>query len=123
MTTGSTGAEFVAALAAKDERRLRAVLAPDVDFKGLTPSRFWEAGAADEVIAILLGSWFEETDHIEAVLDVQDGTPVTDVERVGYRFAITSPQGKEVVEQQAYYRASEGRLTHLRVVCSGFQPR
>jgi hypothetical protein len=37
------GEDFVAALSARSGDQLRAVLAPDVDFKGLTPGRFWEA--------------------------------------------------------------------------------
>jgi hypothetical protein len=37
------GSRFVAALAAKDTDRLVALFASDVDFRGLTPRRFWEA--------------------------------------------------------------------------------
>ena len=44
------GSQFVAALAAKDTDRLVALFAPNVDFRAMTPGRFWgglpsEAGA------------------------------------------------------------------------------
>jgi hypothetical protein len=36
------GSRFVAALAAKDTNRLVALFASEVDFRGMTPRRFWE---------------------------------------------------------------------------------
>ena len=42
-TTTTLGTQFVDALAARDRERLRALLHPQVDFRGLTPNRFWEA--------------------------------------------------------------------------------
>ena len=32
-----------------------------------------------------------------------------------------TPDGDFTVEQQAYYRTEEGRIVHLRVLCSGFR--
>ena len=40
---GSLGPRFVAALAAKDHAELASLLHPGVDFRGMTPGRFWEA--------------------------------------------------------------------------------
>jgi hypothetical protein len=37
------GMALAKALATKDYRGLRALLSPDIDFRGLTPSRNWEA--------------------------------------------------------------------------------
>lgn len=31
--------------------------------------------------------------------------------------------GAHVAEQQAYHRSVDGRITYLRVLCSGFRPR
>ena len=53
----TAGSRFVAAIAARDVDGLRAVLAPDVDFKGLTPSRAWEASDPDAVVDAVFGHW------------------------------------------------------------------
>ena len=47
------------------------MLAPDVDFRALTPNRTWEASDADAVVEIILGSWLEPKDEVEELLDVQ----------------------------------------------------
>jgi hypothetical protein len=41
---------------------------------------------------------------------------------MSYRFAITNPDGRFTVEQQAYYRVRDDRINYLRVVCSGYRP-
>ncbi len=116
------GEDFVHALAARSGDRLRAVLAPDVDFKGLTPGRFWEADGADALIDdILLGAWFEDSDHIEEVVEVQTGA-LTDRARVGYLLRVENADGTHLVEQQAYYEEAAGRITWLRVMCAGYRP-
>lgn len=45
--TAALGAESARALAAKNSSRLLELLDPEVDFRGLTPSRSWEAGDRD----------------------------------------------------------------------------
>lgn len=120
--TESLGRRFAEAIAAKDSEALRSVLSPDLDFRALTPRKFWEAADADEVLEIVFGSWFEESDHIDELVEVTDGEDVEDTHRVGYRFAITNPDGAHTVEQQTYYRAEGDRIDYLRVVCSGFRP-
>ena len=119
----SVGSRFVAAVAARDVDGLRAVLAPDVDFKGLTPGRFWEAANPEGVVDAVLGHWFGESDRIDAVDHLEEGGPVADTQRVGYRFAVTNDGGPYVVEQQMYYRERDGRLVYARVVCSGYRRR
>jgi hypothetical protein len=116
------GERFAAALAAKDSDALRAMLADDVDFKGLTPRKFWEASNPDEVLEVLFGSWFEDEDRIRQGASIDEGDDVGDVKRVGYRFEIDTPSGPHLVEQQVYYRDDGDKLGYLRVVCSGFQP-
>ena len=117
----TTGERFVAAIAAHDRAALQDVLAEDVDFKGLTPGRFWEASSPGEVEDVVLGHWFEESDHIDEVQAVTTDT-VADTERVGYRFHITNGDGPHVVEQQLYYRADGERISYARIVCSGYRP-
>lgn len=115
------GTEFAHALAERDAGRLRSLLHPDVDFRGLTPSRVWEASGVDALLEILLDNWIEDSDRVEAVERVEADT-VVDRERVGYRFRVTNPDGRFVVEQQAYLSARDGGIDWMRVVCSGFRP-
>ncbi len=119
--TTTLGADFARALAAKDAAAIRELIHPEIDFRGLTPSRAWEASGRDELISILLESWFEEEDEIESLESVESDT-VADRERVGYRFRVTNPEGRHVVEQQAYLADRDGKIGWMRVVCSGFRP-
>lgn len=121
--SGDLAERFVHAIAERDRLALEALLRPDVDFRGLTPGRSWEAGSPADVVKVLLDHWFEETDHIEAITRLERGEDVADVKRVGYRFDVTNDGGPQTVEQQAYYRVSDGRLSYLRILCSGFRPR
>ena len=115
------GSDFAAALAAKDFGRLTELLHPEIDFRGLTPSRFWEAGDAETVVAGVLRQWFEDADEIEALERLESET-VADRERVGYRFSVRNPKGRFLVEQQAYLSERDGRIGWMRVLCSGFRP-
>jgi hypothetical protein len=119
--TETLGTRFARAVAAKDETALRAVLADDVDFRGLTPGRTWEGTGPDDVVEAVFGSWFEESDRIERA-DVADGADVADTAHVTYRFDLVNDDGAFVAEQQAYYRGGE-TIEHLRIMCSGFRPR
>ena len=119
--TTTLGADFVHALAAKDAHRIRALLHPEIDFRGITPNRTWEATDADAVISTLFDYWYEDSDHIEGLEGLETGT-VVDRERVGYRFSVTNPDGRFLVEQQAYLSTRDGRIDWMRVVCSGFRP-
>lgn len=119
--TTTLGAEFARALAAKDRPALLGLLHPEVDFRGMTPSRFWEAADPDDVLEILFGEWFEDKDEIRALEQVETDA-FADRERVGYRFSIENPDGRFLVEQQVYLSERDGRIGWMRVVCSGFRP-
>ena len=101
--TDTLGSRFARAIAAKDEPALRALL-------------------ADDVVQVVFGSWFEESDRVDRVVHVTDGEEVADTALVSYRFDLTNSGGSYVAEQQAYYRG-EGVIEHLRIMCSGFRPR
>jgi hypothetical protein len=120
--TETLGVRLARAIAAKDEVALRAVLADDVDFRGLTPGRTWEGTGPDAVVETVFGSWFEPADEIERVVDVSERDDVADTSHVSYRFDLVTPSGSYVAEQQAYYRGTD-TIEHLRVMCSGFRPR
>jgi hypothetical protein len=117
----SLGTQFARALAAKDRDAIAALLAPQIDFRGLTPKRVWDAADAETVLTTLLANWFEPDDEITELQQLETDE-VGDRGRVGYRFAITNPEGKFVVEQQAYLSGRDGRIEWMRVVCSGYRP-
>jgi hypothetical protein len=119
--TRTLGADFARAVAAKDAGALRDLIHPEIDFRGMTPSRDWQAGDPDGVIGVVFGKWFEDKDEIRS-LDRLETDVIADRERVGYRFSVDNPDGRFVVEQQAYLSARDGRIGWMRVVCSGFRP-
>jgi hypothetical protein len=119
------GADFAHALAEKDAPRMRALFAPEVDFRAMTPRKTWEAQDPDTVLSIVFAHWFEESDRIESLEHLEiDG--FADRERVGYRLDVSNPEGRFLVEQQAYLSegagADEGRIAWMRVLCSGYRP-
>jgi hypothetical protein len=120
-TTSALGRRFVEALAIKDAEALRAVLHPEVDFRGLTPNRFWEAHDRDAVLEILFGVWFGADDELEELVLVHSDA-FADREQVRFRFRGTNRDGPMVVEQQAYLTERDGLIGWMRVVCSGQRP-
>jgi hypothetical protein len=119
--TTTLGADFAAALAAKDFERLRGLLHPEIDFRGLTPRHVWDVSDPDAVVTQVLRRWFEDSDEIEA-LERLETDSVGDRERVGYRFSGRDPDGRFVVEQQVFLAERDGRIGWMRVLCSGFRP-
>jgi hypothetical protein len=117
----SLGARFAEALAVKDFDGLRGLLHPQVDFRAMTPRREWIAGDPDTVVSDVLRQWFEDSDEIVELLDLQTDS-FADRQRVGYRFRGINPEGPFVVEQQAYLAEEDGLITWMRVLCSGFRP-
>ncbi len=116
------GERFARALAAKDREALLSVLAPTVDFRGLTPNNPWQATSAEALVDdILLGAWFEPTDAIDE-LEAVENDGIADRERVAYRLRGHNPDGPFIVEQQAYLATEGGQINWLRILCSGFRP-
>lgn len=114
------GAELGRAIAAKDEAGLRALLHPEVEFRAMTPRRFWEGEGADDVVATLR-TWFAEGDVVEGV-DLVETDAFADRERVGYRLRVRNADGLHLVDQQAYLSARDGRIGWLRIMCAGYRP-
>ena len=120
-TDEQLGAAFAVALGRKDAESLKALLAPDVDFMGLTPGRLWESTSADDLVdEIFFGRWFDPSDVIDEVVAVET-EPVGQRCRVGYRFRVTNADGEHLVDQQAYIGTHDGRIGWLRIMCAGFQ--
>lgn len=121
LQTTTLGQQYAHALADKDAARLGELLRPDIDFRALTPNRVWNAATRDDALAILLRNWFEDTDEIRSVESIESGV-VADRERVGYRFRVENPEGRFLVEQQAYLAEQNGGIAWMRVMCSGYRP-
>ena len=119
--TVTLGAGFARALAVKDFERIRDLLHPEIDFRGITPSRAWEATDAEGVLRGVLPQWFDASNEILSLESLETGA-FADCERVGYRFSVRNPDGRFLVEQQAYLRPRDGRIGWMRVLCSGFRP-
>jgi hypothetical protein len=76
------GERFARAIAAKDAPALLGLLAPGIDFRAMTPGRFWEADSPQQLVdEVILGKWFEPTDRIESIEEIENGE-VLDRERV-----------------------------------------
>lgn len=118
----SPGRRLAAAIAERDRVGLRDLVAPDLDFMGLTPRKLWTAEDPDGLDHVVFDNWFEEQDRVTGLVSVEEDR-VADTERVGYRLDLETPNGSYVVEQQAYYRTEGDRISYLRVVCSGFRER
>ncbi|MHB8235341.1 MAG: hypothetical protein ACYDHT_11880 [Solirubrobacteraceae bacterium] len=123
------GADFAHALAQKDAPRLRELLAPELDFRAMTPRRSWDAQDPDAVLAIVFDNWFEDGDLIDSLEHVESDS-FADRERVGYRLLVSNSEGRFLVEQQAYLspgdgqdgRDDSGKIAWMRVMCSGYRP-
>jgi len=117
-TVTTLGRRFVEALAIKDAEAVRAVMHPEVDFRGLTPNRFWEAHDRDAVLEILFGAWFEPHDELNELVLMQSDA-FADREQIRFRFRGRSRDVPMIVEQQAYLTERDGLIGWMRVVCSG----
>ncbi len=120
--TTSLGEAFARALSRKDFDEVTRLLHPEVDFRGLTPGRMWEAADSRSVVEDVLKVWFEPSDELEHLVCTQTDA-FADRARVGYRLEGHNADGPFVVEQQAYYAERDGRIGWMRVMCSGFRPR
>jgi hypothetical protein len=116
----SLGREFAEALARKDFDRIASIVDPEVDFRGLTPRRAWEASSSEDLVANVLTSWLEDSDHIDELLEIESGS-FADCERITYAFRGHDEKGSFVVEQHAYFTERGGHIDWMRVLCTGFR--
>ena len=120
--TDAAGARFAAAVAAQDAAGLRAVLADAVDFQGLTPGRHWQAATGREAVEdVILGRWFGPGRKVTELCWVRTGD-VAGRDHVAYRLRVREAGRDYLVEQHAYYQTETGRISWLRILCSGYQP-
>ena len=119
--TETLGTRLAAAIEVRDRSALRNLFATPVQFRAVTPRRFWDAETPSEVADIVLGTWFAGGREITNVSLVEDDT-VGDVSKITYRMSVATESGPTVIEQVAYYAGQDDRITQLRLVCSGFRP-
>jgi hypothetical protein len=121
-TVSALGRRFVEALTTRDPEAIRALLHPEIDFRALTPNRFWEAHDQDAVLDIVLGAWFPPHDELDELV-LLDTDAFSDREQVRFRFSGRNRDGPMIVEQQAYLTERDGLIDWMRIVCSGQRPR
>jgi hypothetical protein len=116
----AVGTGFAEALAQKDFDTLAGLFADDVDFRALTPRKYWEMATPKEIIADAISVWFNETDDVEALLAVNVRPVAGPRSLLSYQLRVRTPDGPHLVEQQAYFEHSGGRITWMRVLCAGY---
>jgi len=113
--------EFLDAVLARDFLQIESLMAEDIDFRAMTPSRIWEADGPAEVQEVLR-TWFEHPErNVEGVEPVEPSS-VADTLKVGWRVHGQGASGPFLYEQQAYVREHNGRIVWLRIMCSGPRP-
>ena len=115
------GRRFAETLARKDFAGVTELLDPQVDFRAMTPNRFWEATGPEAIVDDVLTVWLTEDEDVEEVLAIEPGE-VADRGSVRYRFLVRREDGLTVMEQQMYYETDGERITWMRVLCSGNRP-
>ena len=122
-TTGlGLGHRFVTALATKDRQALVGLFGAEVDFQAMTPRRSWEERTGAAVVDdVILGKWFDHEDVIDLVESAGFGL-VGSRHSLSYRVHVTNSDGRWLVEQCAYLDITDGKITWMRVLCSGYQP-
>ena len=115
----SLGDQLASAIAARDRSALRALFTTPVRFTAVTPRRFWDAETPVEVEDIVFGHWFPDDVQVTDVR-LLEGEPVQETAKLGYRLSVDTAAGPSVVEQTGYYQVTDGQISAVRLVCSGY---
>jgi TusA-related sulfurtransferase len=120
VSTHDTAGQLVRAVAARDLDGIVGTLASEVRFRYLIPPGAGEVVGAAEVAAKYF-EWFGDAHALEVqnilVHQVSDRTSAR------YRFLLHEQGGWEVVEQQTFLDVdTEGQITSIDLLCSGFRP-
>jgi hypothetical protein len=110
---------FAEAIAAQEFDSLARYFHPKVRFRALTPnSTFGHVGSESAIATVK--NWFGDASEIRLVSSEIE--PVSNRVRLAYRFRVFEDNAWNVVEQQAYCTVSDGLVTDISIVCSGFCP-
>ena len=105
----------------KDGPALLDLLDPEIDFRALTPGRFWEASSgAGTGRRVISGRGSKLT---TASMRSRTCRPARS-DRTGSATGSASPMpmASFLVEQQAYFDVENDRISWLRILCSGYVP-
>jgi len=111
------GSSLAQAVAARDDVLLRSWLSDGVRLRALIPAGLVEATGPDDVLA-LFESWFGGM-HTVSLLDSACDV-IADRLLVSYRLALGKRDRRWLCGQEAFCELSEGRITSIDLVCSGF---
>ena len=123
MTT-STAIAFRDALCDRDFDSVKGLLADDAAMRALLPPRILDVTGRDEILGWLT-KWFAGGAGF-AVLARADDTTAGRT-RVTYRFRfdghpVSGDPGVHEIEQTVFVDATDGVITRLDLLCSGFRP-
>jgi hypothetical protein len=114
------GTRLIAALAARDFRRLAGTLTPDVHMRALIPPGLVEISDA-EAAAAKFSAWFGDAEEFELIDSGSDA--IADRMHVFYRLRVTKPGNvPKLVEQHLLCAFNGDRISVLDLVCTGFRP-
>ena len=113
------GERLAMAIAGRDRAGLRGLFTTPVRFRAVTPRRFWDAETPIGVEDIVFGTWFPDS---MTVTDVRmlERDPIGTTGTFGYRLSVDTREGPTVVEQVGYSQVTDGLMSDVRLVCSGF---
>ena len=114
--TEALGERLIRAAAAKDFLGAGSLLAPDVEFRALTPQKLFEAHSREAVLGVL---------RLVSPADAMRprGRQCRRPPRRSLPDSLASDEeGRFVFEQQAYDDVADGQITRIHLVCSGDRP-
>jgi hypothetical protein len=111
-------AEFAAAVARRDSRRLAVMLTQTARLRALLPAAVLVAHGRADVVDSFLG-WFADFDTLEVLESA--GEPVADRLLIHYRLALSRAQTRWVCTQTAVCKIVDGQLAVIDLLCSGFR--
>ena len=114
----ATAEAVVAAVVARDGEALRGTLTDDVQLEALLPRGLLEGRGPDEVSAAF-ARWFGDLARFDLV--AATAGEIGPRLHLRWRFrAVFADGSAHLVEQQLYADTAGGRLSRIRLLCSGF---
>lgn len=120
LTETTIGHDLLTRLMAGDAKGAKALLAPNVHFRGVTPGRFIEFND-NEAAVEMFNKWFK-AGWREAIESFEDGE-CYGRRSMTYRVRWSDEYYQRFVfEQHVYYEADGSGITWLELICSGHRP-
>lgn len=113
------GEDWIRAITDGAPERLEGLCLPEVVSQILTPKRYLNFDNATD-LAAKVHQWFGKYRAIQ----IEDSRVELVGERLGifYRFLLPEQEGWSRIEQQLFCTMQDGKIAHLHLLCSGFQP-